>query len=153
MSVYLLTCIFCRWFGYNLLAGTLSSPVQPVLQQLSRMAGVFYSWILALVGSSRSEVTGWCLCYLLMQLGCFKTKLLAGKRRGLPHKGPLPTWQQVPLVKGSWDKVFTKSWNNEKARESRSMGYLLKILFLSSDYPKTWFCIMYLLKKCGVWGF
>lgn len=67
----------------------------------------------------------------------------------------IPTWQQVPLalVKGSWNKVFTKSWNHEKARESWYIRYLLKVLFLSWDHPKTWFCFMYILKKCEVGGF
>lgn len=83
-----------------------------------------------------------------MQLGCFKAKLSAGKRRGLPLTGS-PCLATGPSGE-SWNKVFTKSWNNEKAKELLSMGYLLKMLFLSWDFPKTWFCIMYLLKKCGI---
>lgn len=93
MSVYLLTCIFCRWFRYSLLAGTWSFPVQPVLQQLSHLAGVLSSWILALVDSSRSEVTWLCLCYVTMQLCCFKAKLLSGKRspsQACSHRPSLP---------------------------------------------------------------
>lgn len=87
VSVYLLTCTFCRWFGYHLLAVTRSFPDQPVLQELSHMAGDLSSWILALVDTSSSEVTGLCLCYVIMQLCCFKEKLLAGnllQRPSLP---------------------------------------------------------------------
>lgn len=138
MSVYLLTCLFCRWFGYNLLAATQSFPVQPVLQQLSHMAGVFSSWILVLVDSPRSEVTGLCLCYMIAQLCCFKAKLLAGKRRpsqACPVRPSLPGNTSL-WWKGAGTWFFTKSWNNEKASESLSIGYLLKVLFLSWDYPK-----------------
>lgn len=155
MSVYLLTHIFCRWFGYNLLAGTRSFPVQPILQKLSHVAGVLSSWILALIDSSRSEVTWFCLCYVIMQLCCFKAKLLSGKR------SPSQACSYRPSLPGNWSlwwkgvgtRFFTKSWNNEKARESLYIRYLLKVLFLSWDYPKTWFCFTYILKKCGVWGF
>lgn len=80
LYIWIYSCIFSRWFSYNLLAGTWSFPVQPILQKLSHVAGVLSSWILALLDSSRSEVTRLCLCYVIMPLGCFKAKLLSGKR-------------------------------------------------------------------------
>lgn len=99
MSVYLLTCIFCRWFGYNLVAGTQSFPVQPALQQLSHMAGVFSSWSDRVVFVLHVNAT------LLLQR---KTSRREEKTFPGLSTQALPTWQQVPLVTGSWDKVFTR---------------------------------------------
>lgn len=83
-------------------------------------------------------MTGLCLCYMITQLCCFKAKLLAGKRRpsqACPLRPSLPGNTSL-WWKGAGTWFFTKSWNNEKASESLSIGYLLKVLFLSWDYPK-----------------
>lgn len=52
MSVYLLTCIFCRWFGYNLLAGTRSSRFNQSYSSCLTWLGFslpdFWCWLTAL---------------------------------------------------------------------------------------------------------
>lgn len=155
MSVYLPTCIFCRWFGYNLLAGIRSFPVQPVLQQLSHMAGVLSSRILVLVDSSSSEVTGLCLCYVIMQLCCFEAKLLTGKRR------PSQAFSHMPSLPGNrsfwWKVVGTRFLLRVGIMRKQESHCPSDICWKSCEstvlYPKTWFCFIYLLKKCGVGGF
>lgn len=92
MSVYLLTWIFCRWFGYNLIAAAWSCPVQPVLQQLSHMAGILSSWILALVDSSVGLKWHGCVCVMWWcNFAAPKQNFYQG-REALPrpaHKGHL----------------------------------------------------------------
>lgn len=136
MSVYLLICIFCRWFGYNLLAGTRSFPVQPALQQLSHMAGVFSSWSDRVVFVLHDNAT------LL-----FQSKTSRREEKTFPGLSTqaLPTWQQVPLVTGSWDKVFTRVGIMRKQGSHCPSDICWKYCFCLGTTPKPGFA------SCTFW--